>query len=175
MIICYISLFDQDNNIFVSESDSFEFQIVSLDGKQWSFESALEEERDEWVTLIEQAILECLQNLDIRRSPLINNCGNMNENHGSKFDLNESGDKDATGKSLSPTAEGVSDVISDADARKKMIQEISFVSGNDFCADCGQPSTYFINFLLLSIDLYHFKYHLCLSEVPKFFHAETLH
>ena len=47
-----------------SEADSegnFEFHIVSLDNKQWHFEAGSAEERDEWVTAIEQQILNSLQ------------------------------------------------------------------------------------------------------------------
>jgi Arf-GAP/GTPase/ANK repeat/PH domain-containing protein 1/3 len=39
----------------------FEFQIVSLDNKQWFFEANSVEERDEWVAAIEQQILNSLQ------------------------------------------------------------------------------------------------------------------
>ena len=39
----------------------FEFHIVSLDNKQWLFEAASVEERDEWVSAIEQQILNSLQ------------------------------------------------------------------------------------------------------------------
>lgn len=48
-----------------NESDDvdggFEFHIVSLDNKQWFFEANSSEERDEWVTAIEQQILNSLQ------------------------------------------------------------------------------------------------------------------
>ena len=43
------------------DSDGYEFSIVSLDNKQWLFEAASQEERDEWVTAIEQQILASLQ------------------------------------------------------------------------------------------------------------------
>ncbi|XP_039290844.1 centaurin-gamma-1A isoform X1 [Nilaparvata lugens] len=43
------------------DSDGYEFLIVSLDNKQWHFEAANSEERDEWVTAIEQQILNSLQ------------------------------------------------------------------------------------------------------------------
>lgn len=35
--------------IFSTDADSYEFIIVSLEGKQWHFEAANCEERDEWV------------------------------------------------------------------------------------------------------------------------------
>lgn len=35
--------------------------IVNMDSKQWHFEAGSSEERDEWVTAIEQAILNSLQ------------------------------------------------------------------------------------------------------------------
>lgn len=43
------------------DPDEYEFQIVSLDNKQWHFEASSSEERDEWVTAIEQQILISLQ------------------------------------------------------------------------------------------------------------------
>ena len=44
-----------------SDSNNFEFHIVSLDNKQWHFEGSSCEERDEWVSAIEQQILNTLQ------------------------------------------------------------------------------------------------------------------
>ncbi|XP_045467912.1 centaurin-gamma-1A isoform X2 [Harmonia axyridis] len=43
------------------DPDGYEFYIVSLDNKQWHFEAASSEERDEWVAAIEQQILNSLQ------------------------------------------------------------------------------------------------------------------
>lgn len=44
-----------------SDCNNFEFHIVSLDNKQWHFEASSGEERDEWVSAIEQQILNSLQ------------------------------------------------------------------------------------------------------------------
>lgn len=46
---------------FVSDADGYEFYIVSLDNKQWHFEASNSEERDDWVSAIEQQILNSLQ------------------------------------------------------------------------------------------------------------------
>ncbi|XP_076253397.1 centaurin gamma 1A isoform X3 [Rhynchophorus ferrugineus] len=43
------------------DADGFEFYIVSLEGKQWHFDASSVEERDDWVTAIEQQILNSLQ------------------------------------------------------------------------------------------------------------------
>lgn len=43
------------------DADCYEFYIVSLDQKQWHFEAANSEERDEWVAAIEQEIFKSLQ------------------------------------------------------------------------------------------------------------------
>ncbi len=43
------------------DEGGFEFIIVSLDNKQWHFEAATHEEREEWVQAIEQQILSSLQ------------------------------------------------------------------------------------------------------------------
>lgn len=48
-------------NVFFTDSDGYEFYIVSLDNKQWHFEALSLEEREEWVSAIEQQILSCLQ------------------------------------------------------------------------------------------------------------------
>lgn len=48
-------------NVMFIDSDGYEFLIVSLDNKQWHFEASNSEERDEWVTAIEQQILNSLQ------------------------------------------------------------------------------------------------------------------
>lgn len=43
------------------DPEGFEFIIVSLDNKQWHFEAASNDEREEWVQAIEQQILSSLQ------------------------------------------------------------------------------------------------------------------
>ena len=43
------------------DPEGFEFIIVSLDNKQWHFEAASAEEREEWVQAVEQQILSSLQ------------------------------------------------------------------------------------------------------------------
>lgn len=44
-----------------SDTDGYEFLIVSLDNKQWQFEANSSDDRDEWVGAIEQQILNSLQ------------------------------------------------------------------------------------------------------------------
>lgn len=44
-----------------TDSDALEFYIVSLDNKQWHFEAANSEERDDWVAVIEKEIFKSLQ------------------------------------------------------------------------------------------------------------------
>ena len=44
-----------------ADSDGYEFSVVSLDNKVWHFEAGSQEERDEWVAVIEQQILTSLQ------------------------------------------------------------------------------------------------------------------
>ncbi|KAM7351726.1 centaurin gamma 1A isoform 2-T4 [Cochliomyia hominivorax] len=48
----------------IDDSDGYEFYIVSLDSKQWHFEAANSEERDEWVAAIEQEIFKSLQTIE---------------------------------------------------------------------------------------------------------------
>lgn len=49
---------------FLFLEDSFEFSIISLENKTWHFEANNAEERDSWITAIEQQILSSLQNSD---------------------------------------------------------------------------------------------------------------
>lgn len=44
-----------------ADSDGYEFIIVSLDNKQWHFEATNTEDREAWVSAIEQQILNSLQ------------------------------------------------------------------------------------------------------------------
>ncbi|KAL1500873.1 hypothetical protein ABEB36_006298 [Hypothenemus hampei] len=48
-------------NTDCDDGEGFEFYIVSLEGKQWNFDATSVEERDEWVSAIEQQILSSLQ------------------------------------------------------------------------------------------------------------------
>ena len=54
--------------VVVSDPDGYEFFIVSLDNKQWHFEASNSEERDDWVSAIEQQILNSLQGNEISKS-----------------------------------------------------------------------------------------------------------
>jgi Arf-GAP/GTPase/ANK repeat/PH domain-containing protein 1/3 len=55
------STFSNIKYFAITDSDGYEFFIVSLDNKQWHFEASNSEERDEWVSAIEQQILNSLQ------------------------------------------------------------------------------------------------------------------
>ncbi|XP_044742193.1 centaurin-gamma-1A [Chrysoperla carnea] len=55
------------------DSDVFEFYIVSLDSKQWHFEAASCDERDDWVSAIEQQILNSLQGNESSKNKRTNN------------------------------------------------------------------------------------------------------
>lgn len=48
----------------LDDCDGYEFFIISLDSKQWHFEAANSEERDEWVSVIEQEIFKSLQSIE---------------------------------------------------------------------------------------------------------------
>ncbi|XP_053672946.1 centaurin-gamma-1A [Anopheles nili] len=54
------------------DSDAYEFYIVSLDNKQWHFEASNSEERDEWVSVIEQEIFKSLQGIESSKSKPLN-------------------------------------------------------------------------------------------------------
>ncbi|EEB18609.1 Centaurin-gamma, putative [Pediculus humanus corporis] len=55
-------------NAECDDPDGYEFFIVSLDNKQWHFEASNSEERDDWVSAIEQQILNSLQGNEISKS-----------------------------------------------------------------------------------------------------------
>ncbi|KAK4291220.1 hypothetical protein Pmani_035936 [Petrolisthes manimaculis] len=57
-----------NKNAECEDSDGYEFSLVSLDNKQWHFEAGSQEERDEWVTVIEQQILSSLQGNESNKS-----------------------------------------------------------------------------------------------------------
>ncbi|XP_014245359.1 centaurin-gamma-1A isoform X2 [Cimex lectularius] len=52
------------------DTDGYEFLIVSLDNKQWHFEANSCEERDDWVTAIENQILNTLQSVESSKGKL---------------------------------------------------------------------------------------------------------
>ncbi|CAB0010562.1 unnamed protein product [Nesidiocoris tenuis] len=54
----------------ITNTDGYEFLIVSLDNKQWHFEAGSCEERDEWVTAIENQILNTLQSVESSKGKL---------------------------------------------------------------------------------------------------------
>lgn len=51
-----------------ADSDGYEFIIVSLDNRQWHFEASSAQEREEWVSAIEQQILSSLQLNESRKA-----------------------------------------------------------------------------------------------------------
>ncbi|KAK2145956.1 hypothetical protein LSH36_644g01080 [Paralvinella palmiformis] len=51
-----------------ADSDGYEFMIVSMENKQWHFEACSIDEREEWVTAIEQQILLSLQGVESNKS-----------------------------------------------------------------------------------------------------------
>lgn len=59
--------------IIFLDGDGYEFYIVSLDNKQWHFEASNSEERDDWVSAIEQQILNSLQGNESSKAKRINN------------------------------------------------------------------------------------------------------
>ncbi|CAG2164190.1 unnamed protein product [Oppiella nova] len=56
------------NNDSIDDSDGYEFVIVSLENKHWHFDANSAEERDSWVTAIEQQILSSLQSMESEKS-----------------------------------------------------------------------------------------------------------
>ena len=118
----------KSNNIF-SESDIFEFHIVSLDNKQWFFGASSAEERDEWVQSIEQQILNSLQ--------VCSTFWNLDSNFANKFffiaQCNESN-----------KTKGQSSSKVDLQTMKMIKND---VPGNVNCVDCDAPSKSHFTFL----------------------------
>ncbi|CAG2109668.1 unnamed protein product [Medioppia subpectinata] len=56
------------NNDSVDDSDGYEFVIVSLENKHWHFDANSADEREHWVTAIEEQILSSLQNMENEKS-----------------------------------------------------------------------------------------------------------
>ncbi|XP_063230807.1 centaurin-gamma-1A isoform X4 [Bacillus rossius redtenbacheri] len=66
---------DGFSGLAITNTDGYEFFIVSLDNKQWHFEAGSSEERDEWVMAIEQQILNSLQGNESSKSKSrLNSC-----------------------------------------------------------------------------------------------------
>lgn len=70
--ICRIHHHETNVQMSFSDADGFEFYIVSLDNKQWHFEASSSEERDEWVSVIEQEIFKSLQGIESSKSKPLN-------------------------------------------------------------------------------------------------------
>ncbi|XP_023220868.1 centaurin-gamma-1A-like isoform X1 [Centruroides sculpturatus] len=52
----------------MDDSDGYEFIVVSLDNKQWHFEASSNEDREAWISAIEQQILTSLQTNETSKS-----------------------------------------------------------------------------------------------------------
>ncbi|KAK2580876.1 hypothetical protein KPH14_005948 [Odynerus spinipes] len=52
------------SKLSTTQEDSFEFSIISLENKTWHFEANNAEDRESWISAIEQQILSSLQNSD---------------------------------------------------------------------------------------------------------------
>lgn len=114
-------------NTDCDDSDGYEFFIVSLDNKQWHFEAGNSEERDEWVSAIEQQILNSLQ---VSIVLLFSASKTYSILHVLYFTLQ--------GNEISKSRSRLHGAVDTAS-----IQLIrSRVQGNTHCVDCDAPSKY---------------------------------
>ncbi|CAH8525326.1 unnamed protein product [Schistosoma turkestanicum] len=154
----------KSNNADGSDSEGYEFQLISMD-RQWHFEAAGPDERDEWVMHIERAIMTRLQlNESSKRTRAIaGQCcttgssgggsggggGGNGSNHlsnvsgfgggGSGGNGRHAGGGGATdSNSLNASRCGAGDA-NELAVTEHLIQNIRSAAGNDFCADCGAP------------------------------------
>lgn len=92
------------------EEDCCEFEIVSCDQKRWEFSAGSVEERDQWVTCIEQVIEKCLQQ---------------------QLSLKDQQQRDEQIRNQ-PNATAVNDGIT-AEQKRVNIQSLRYIEGNDKC------------------------------------------
>ncbi|KAH8872688.1 Arf-GAP with GTPase, ANK repeat and PH domain-containing protein 3 [Schistosoma japonicum] len=133
------------NNADGSDSEGYEFQLISMD-RQWHFEASGPDERDEWVMHIERAIMTRLQlNESSKRTRAIaTGClaGIGGPNHLTNISGLVSGGNSRHGaadsNSLNSSRCGAGDA-NELAVTEHLIQNIRSAAGNDFCADCGAP------------------------------------
>ncbi|CAH8590407.1 unnamed protein product [Heterobilharzia americana] len=130
----------KSNNADGSDSEGYEFQLISMD-RQWHFEATGPDERDEWVMHIERAIMTRLQlNESSKRTRAIAAaCNAGGSNHSSNFSGLGSGagrHGGADSNSLNSSRCGAGDA-NELAVTEHLIQNIRSAAGNDFCADCG--------------------------------------
>ncbi|CAH8586654.1 unnamed protein product [Schistosoma margrebowiei] len=136
----------KSNNADGSDSEGYEFQLISMD-RQWHFEASGPDERDEWVMYIERAIMTRLQlNESSKRTRAIaaTGCttgggGASGSNHLSNVSGLGSGSvRHGDSNSLNSSRCGAGDA-NELAVTEHLIQSIRSAAGNDFCADCGAP------------------------------------
>ncbi|CAH8582813.1 unnamed protein product [Schistosoma rodhaini] len=136
----------KSNNADGSDSEGYEFQLISMD-RQWHFEATGPDERDEWVMHIERAIMTRLQlNESSKRTRAIAATGcttGVGGTSGSNHLSNVSGLGSGSGRhgdsnSLNSSRCGAGDA-NELAVTEHLIQSIRSAAGNDFCADCGAP------------------------------------
>ncbi|VUZ41947.1 unnamed protein product [Hymenolepis diminuta] len=126
------------------ESEGYEFQLISMD-RQWNFEAHSAEDRDDWVSHIDQAIITRLQLLDSSNKRLEGGfySGSAGHGGGAGSDMpsnNWSVSIPGSGTTGSDPG-GVKDGERGENMRvdEAMAKSLRAVSGNDACADCGAP------------------------------------
>ncbi|CAH8857545.1 unnamed protein product [Trichobilharzia szidati] len=144
----------KSNNADGSDSEGYEFQLISMD-RQWHFEATGPDERDEWVMHIERAIMTRLQlNESSKRTRAVaaaaaaaaacNAAGGSNHTpiiSGLTSSAGSSGGGrhgGADSNSLNSSRCGAGDA-NELAVTEHLIQNIRAAAGNDFCADCGAP------------------------------------
>ncbi|CAH8597408.1 unnamed protein product [Schistosoma haematobium] len=136
----------KSNNADGSDSEGYEFQLISMD-RQWHFEATGPDERDEWVMYIERAIMTRLQlNESSKRTRAIaaTGCttgggGASGSNHLSNVSgLGSGSGRHGDSNSLNSSRCGAGDA-NELAVTEHLIQSIRSAAGNDFCADCGAP------------------------------------
>lgn len=137
------------------ESEGYEFQLISMD-RQWNFEAHSSEDRDDWVSHIDQAIITRLQLLESssKREAVLtgSTSGAAASGHtGLEVPSNSWGGGSHSvpgvggGGGVGTTGSDPGGVTKEGEkcenirVDEAMAKSLRAVAGNDVCADCGVP------------------------------------
>ncbi|CAL8069056.1 unnamed protein product [Calicophoron daubneyi] len=134
---------NQDGN----DSEGYGFQLISVD-RQWYFEATDLEDRDNWVVLIERAIVNRFQLDEPQKRPPLQQSGPLMdpESFVCRSDVSLPPKFQGAYSNTNPAANfnpadrpGGKRHSEQAPITAQVTQKIRSIAGNDCCADCGAP------------------------------------
>lgn len=113
--------------------------------RQWNFEAHSAEDRDDWVSHIDQAIITRLQLLDSSNKRPDGGLCTGSGGHGTDMPSNSWGTGGHSMPGSGTTGSDPGGIMKDGERSENMrvdeamAKSLRSVSGNDACADCGAP------------------------------------